>query len=281
MNLVPCRALTRLAVVAVALAGLAAAPLTGLTSAPVAAATRGHTIGADVSWPECPHTMGIPGKRGEDKPMPPATSDFVVLGLTNGPAFFANPCLEREVGWAKRHHVYAAAYAVTTYPYPRHLKRYGAFGPYRKGTILGRLRNVGYHQARFNLRTMADAGLTSPVVWIDVEPSSLKAWPPTITRNRAVITGLLRGYRDAGRRVGFYSTAYLWHQILGNARYGLPEWRTAGQTSMSSALSRCSGSGFQGGRAVMGQWWTSAKDLDVMCPGYGGRRAMSRWFHKY
>ena len=34
-----------------------------------------------------------------------------------------------------------------------------------------------------------------------------------------------------GVRVGFYSTPYMWGQILGAARYGLPEWRSAGPTS--------------------------------------------------
>jgi hypothetical protein len=281
MHLVRRHALTRTLAGLVALAGLGLAPLGGAETTAVAATTSTHVVGADVSWPECPPTMGIAGKRGEGKPMPAPTSDFVVLGLTNGPAFFRNPCLEREVAWAKRHHVYAAAYAVTTYPFPRHLRRYGSHGPYRPSTLLGRLRNVGYNQARFNIRTMADAGLRSPVVWVDVEHSSLKVWPRGIRRNQAVVTGLLRGYRDAGRRVGVYSTSSLWRQILGNAHYGLPEWRTAGQTSRSSALSRCSGAGFQGGRAVLSQWWTSAKDLDVMCPGFGRPKAMHRWFHKY
>jgi hypothetical protein len=31
----------------------------------------------------------------------------------------------------------------------------------------------------------------------------------------------------------------------------------------------------------MAQWWIPSKDFDVMCPGYGNRSAMRRWFHKY
>ncbi len=213
--------------------------------------------------------------------MPPTSSRFVVAGLTNGPAFTPNPCLRREVSWIRNHEVYAAAYAVTTYPTARHLARYGVRGPYGRRTLLGRLHNVGYNQARFNIATMRGAGLRSPAVWIDVEHSSLMAWPRTPTRNRAVIEGLMRGYRDAGFRIGVYSTQSVWREILGNVRYGLPEWRTAGPTSMSSALSRCRSGSFQGGPSVMGQWWSPSRDFDVICPGHNRRAVMRTWFHKY
>ena len=37
--------------------------------------------------------------------MPAAASKFVVVGLTNGPAFHANPCLDSAVHWVRRHHM--------------------------------------------------------------------------------------------------------------------------------------------------------------------------------
>ncbi len=242
---------------------------------------RASGTGADVSWPQCRRDEGIAGKRGQGKPMPPRRSRFVVLGLTNGPAFHPNPCLARQVDWVERHRMYAAAYAVTTYPFPRELRRHGADGPFGADTLGGRLANVGYQQARFNLRTMAAAGLTSPVVWIDVEDSSLRVWPRTPQRNRAVVRGLLRGYREAELLVGFYSTPYVWGQILGDARYGLPEWRSAGETSRAAARARCTTGSIQGGPAVLAQWWTTAMDFDLTCPGFGSPAAMATWFHRY
>lgn len=242
---------------------------------------RARRVGADISWPECRHTEGIPGKRGQDKPMPPRTSRFVLLGLTNGPAFHPNPCLARQVAWVRRHRMPAAAYAVTTAPFPRELRRYGALGPFPGSTAEGRLANVGFRQARFNLATMRAAGLASPVVWIDVEDSSLRVWPRTPRRNRQVVRGLLRGYRQAGLLVGFYSTPSLWAEILGDATYGLPEWRSAGGTSRAAARGRCVTGSFQGGAAVLAQWWVPAKDFDIACPGYAAPRALRTWFHHY
>jgi hypothetical protein len=242
---------------------------------------RSGNVGADISWPECRRTEGIPGKRGQGKPMPPRTSRFVVLGLTNGPAFHPNPCLSRQVAWVRQHRMHAAAYAVTTYPFPREVRRYGASGPFPATTRDGRLANVGYQQARFNLATMHRAGLTSPVVWIDVEDSSLRVWPRTPGRNRQVVAGLLLGYRQAGLLVGFYSTPSIWGEILGDAAYGLPEWRSAGGTSRAAARGRCRTGSIQGGPAVLAQWWVPAKDFDVLCPGYTSPRAVRTWFHPY
>ena len=58
----------------------------------------GPLLGGDVSWPQCPKGMGIPEKRSEGLPMPDASARFVVIGLTNGPGFVANPCLAEPGG---------------------------------------------------------------------------------------------------------------------------------------------------------------------------------------
>lgn len=274
------RRMSRVAVLALA-ASAVLSPLTASAPEIATAATTSYVRGADISWPQCPTTVGIPSRRGLDQPMPARTSDFVVVGLTNGPAFYPNPCIEQQMRWVRNHHVFASAYSVTTYPRARQVKRYGASGPFSAGSLVGRLRNTGYNQARFNIATMKGAGLRSPAVWIDVEPSTVIPWSGSVVRNRAVVDGIVRGYKDAGYRVGIYSTRYLWQQILGNARYGLPEWRTAGRATMSSALRKCSSGSVQGGRAVMTQWYTLTRDFDLMCPGYGTRAAMRRWFHKY
>jgi hypothetical protein len=266
---------------AAALLAVAAALLPLAGPAPASASAPTRVVGADVSWPQCPKGMGIPERRGEGQPMPLRTARMVVLGITNGIAFTPNPCLTRQLAWVRNHHVYAAGYAMTTYPRPRQVRKYGADGPFRHAQLVGKLRNTGFAQARYNVATMKRTGLRSPVVWVDVEPSTVRPWSRNLARNRAVLRGVVAGYRAAGYRVGFYSTQYLWQEIVGSAGYRLPEWRPAGVTSRAAALYKCSHYSFQGGPAVLAQWGTGRRDFDVMCPGYGRRAVMRRYFHKY
>ena len=49
--------------------------------------------GGDLSWPNCPKGMGVPGRRTQGLPLPWATAKYWILGLTNGRAFTRNPCL--------------------------------------------------------------------------------------------------------------------------------------------------------------------------------------------
>lgn len=237
-------------------------------------------LGADASWPQCPKGMGLPEKQGLGIPMPLPEAKFVVLGLTNGPGFYPNPCLASQVDWVRERDKMAAAYAVASYPEQRHLARHGRSGPFDGDTRLGRLANTGYAQAEFNVRTMRGSGLRSPIVWIDVEPVPDYPWSDDAQANFAVVRGLARAYRDAGFRIGVYSTAYLWEQVVGDFELGVPEWRAAGKTSRAAALAKCGPeSQIQGGPAFMGQWVGAGRDQNVTCPGRGIR--LSRWFHQY
>jgi hypothetical protein len=249
--------------------------------APAAASTRARVTGGDISWPQCPKSMGIPSRRGQDKPMPLRSARFAIIGLTNGPGFFPDPCLASLVKRVEHRHMYAAAYAMTTYPRPRQLRRYGAAGPHHHRHLTGRLWNAGYAEATFNLATMKKVGLVSPIIWVDVEPYPVAPWSGNRAHNAQVVRGAVKAYQDAGYRVGFYSTSTLWPEVVGRLRYGYPEWRTAGQTSLGSALDTCSHHQFQGGRAVVAQWWTPDRDFDVMCPGDGRRTVLKRYFTKY
>jgi hypothetical protein len=256
------------------------APATQLVTEPATAATT-RVVGGDVSWPNCPKGMGIPSRRSEGKPMPTADAKYVVIGLTNGPGFYPNPCLGSQVKWAKNHHMWTAAYAMTTYPTAARIRQHGTTGPHTHKYLYGKLWNTGYAQAQFNVASMKRVALTSPMVWVDVEPYPVAPWSSSRADNAAVVEGVVKGYQDAGYRVGFYSTQSLWAGVVGNLRFGYPEWRTAGQTSMSSALYKCDHYPIQGGRAVMAQWWDSQRDHGVMCPGYGTASTMKRYFHKY
>jgi hypothetical protein len=240
----------------------------------------GHTFGADFSWPQCPKGMGIPEKRSEGAPMPTDAARFVVVGLTNGPSFVANPCLESQLAWVKERRLLAAAYAVVSYPDERTLSELGDKGPYAGTSKLGALRNVGYQAALFNVDTMRRVGLRTPVVWIDVEPVTHFDWSLDVVANGAVVQGTARGYRDAGFRIGFYSIGSLWTKVVGSLRFGDPEWRPAGARGLAEALDRCGDDwSFQGGRGVLGQWVEDGRDRNVTCP--GAMPDLREWFHQY
>jgi hypothetical protein len=254
--------------------------LTQTPKVPLPKARTGTTFGADVSWPQCPKGMGIPEKRSEGAPMPTSAARFVVLGLTNGPSFVANPCLQSQVQWVKDRHLLAAAYSVVSYPDARTLAQYGGHGPFPGGTRLGALRNVGYQAALFNLDTMRRAGLVTPVVWIDVEPVTHFDWSSDVVANAAVVQGMERGYRDGGFRIGYYSIGSLWTRVVGSLRTGAPEWRPAGERGLGEALSRCGDDwSFGGGPGVLGQWVEDRRDRNVTCP--GAMPDLRHWFHQY
>ena len=212
--------------------------------------------------------------------MPRRSARFVVLGLTNGPGFYANPCLADQVAWVKQRHLLAGAYSVISYPEKRHLEEFGDQGPFEPRSRLGRLANVGYQQALFNVRTMQGVALEAPTVWLDVEPVSDFEWSADVEANAAVVRGAAKAYADQGLTVGVYSTAYLWEGVVGDLRLGLPEWRAAGRTSRAEALRRCGPARmFQGGTAVLSQWVDGRRDRNVTCP--GGSTYLSLWFHQY
>ncbi len=263
-----------------ALARLAEQAAAELPRVRVAQPRAGEVLGADVSWPQCPRGLGIPERRTLGLPMPGPGAEYVVLGLTNGPGFTANPCLGDQVRWVRERRLMAAAYAVASYPDDAALTEHGTSGPYDGATVLGPLANTGYQQALANVVTMRRAGLASPVVWVDVEPVRDFAWSGDREANAAVVEGAVRGYRDAGYRVGVYSTPALWAGVVGGLALGLPEWRAAGQTSRTEARDRCGADwSIQRGPAVLAQWVEDGRDLDLTCPGTSGR--LGRWFQQY
>ncbi len=237
-------------------------------------------LGADISWPQCPVGMGIPLKRSKGAPPPVEEAQYVVLGLTNGPGFYPNPCLADQVADVRARGRMAAAYSVVSYPEPERLTRHADDGPYDGSTRLGALANNGYAQAVYNLRTMRAAGLVTPVIWIDVEPVPDFEWSSDLEANAVVVSGMARGYREAGYAIGVYSTPYLWDIVVGDLELGVPEWRAAGQTSREAALATCEPDRvIQGGEPVMGQWVEANRDMNVTCPGIS--LELERWFHQY
>lgn len=236
-------------------------------------------LGGDIGWPQCPTGMGIPERRTLGLPMPLPEAQYVVVGLTNGPGFTQNPCLVAQVDWIRQRHLLASAYAVVSQPDRAAVAEHGRRGPFDGASELGALANTGYQQALANVATMRAAGLSSPIVWMDVEHVPDFEWSGDVEANGAVVQGAARGYDDAGYRVGVYSTPALWRAVVGDLALDLPEWRAAGQTSQAEALERCGVDWqIQGGQAVLGQWVQGQRDLDVTCPGVAD---LGRWFQQY
>lgn len=234
---------------------------------------RYRVPGQDISWPQCPGRA--------NQPMPYRDIRFLIIGLTNGPSFTRNPCLGMHLAWARRHHVWTAAYAFATFPKDRQIKRLGVTGPYDGRHWLGRVQNAAWKTAVFNIRTMREHRFVTPHVWLDVEQSSSRPWTGNKQWNRAVLDAWIKAYRDAGYGVGIYSSRTIWHRIMGDHRLRLPEWRTAGPTSARAALARCRERSFQGGHGILAQWWDRRRDYDRMCPGFQDDATMRRFFAKY
>lgn len=241
---------------------------------------EGEVLGADVSWPQCPEGMGIPERRTLGLPMPLPEAEYVVLGLTNGPGFTDNPCLADQVDWVRERGLMAAAYAVSSFPDDEAVAAHADSGPYDGSEELGALANTGYQQALANVVTMRQAGLASPIVWVDVEPVPDFEWSADPAANAAVVEGAVRGYEDAGYATGIYSTPALWEGVVADLALGLPEWRAAGETSRDEARERCGDDwSIQGGTAVLGQWLEDQRDHNITCPGVSAD--LGRWFQQY
>ena len=265
------RRLPALALVTVSLLAVLATPSQASTAPPPGSLVTG----ADASWPNCPTGLGVPDRRTLGLPLPLADARFVVLGLTNGYGFTANPCLASQVVWGRARHLWLGAYANTGYPSDAELQRYGG-----TGTLVQRLVRTGRAQAASALASMRAAGLAAPMIWLDIEPNSARPWSVNTAANNAVIDGLYSGYREAGLLVGIYSYASGWQQITGRRQTpGLPAWVPAGRTDRATALTRCSGS-FNGGPVWIAQWTDGVRDFDVTCPGMTGY-AQPHWLAGY
>lgn len=226
-------------------------------------------LGSDVSWPQCPTAVG-----GFGLPMPPASAQFVVLGLTFGLPFTKNPCLADQVAWARTNAVPAQGYTMAAFPTAAQLTAYRSSGPWSSSTRPGQLSNVGYAEAAYALASLSGVGFRAPVVWIDVEPRPKQPWPTsTVTQqreNRYVVEGLMRGLRDAGVAYGLYSYSSGWAQVTGSWRLpGVPVWATAGTLDYpEEALDRCTQPSFAGGKVMLSQWYDSTRDYDRTCGTY-------------
>jgi hypothetical protein len=249
---------------------LAAALLLGFLVHPLAAPARADMVsGHDISWPQCSTADG-----GYGLPMPPGSTDFLIVGLTHGLAFTENPCVADQVRWARDHGTPSHAYAMGTFPTSAQLRAHGDEGPWDPSTRAGQLSNVGYAAAEFAAASMDRLDWRPPRVWIDVEPRRAQPWPTGSAaredENRSVLQGLMRGLRDNGFDYGLYSYAAGWREITGDWQLpDVPVWATAGRLDHpDEALDRCSQRSFSGGPVHIAQWYDDTRDYDLACSGF-------------
>ena len=241
-----------------------------LCVAPATTAAAAPLHGHDISWPQCPASVG-----GYGLPMPPTTTGFVVIGMTRGLPFTENPCLQAQVNWQEANGVRAHAYVIPAFPTAAQLSTYGRQGPWDQRFRAGQLSNVGYAAARFALDSYLRVGFTAPFFWIDVEPRPAQPWPTATAaqqrENRLVVEGMMRGFRDAGFGYGLYSYAAGWQDITGGWWLpGVPVWATAGRLDYpQEAQDRCSQPSFSGGPVYLSQWYDDERDYDLTCGTYG------------
>lgn len=189
-------------------------------------AAVGTVDGNDFSWPQCAKGVG----NGQGQPLPVAHRDFMIVGLTNGTGLHENPCLADEWQYARDHADHVTGYTVPTYPV-RAERQDATDGHYGHCTTLRcRLRNNGWAQGRFAVRSLRSVGAHPPMVWVDVETRYRHPWTSYRWRNRLVVRAEIASLEHAGYRVGIYSTNYMWHHIVG-FETALPEWVPAGSTT--------------------------------------------------
>jgi len=206
-----------------------------------------------------------------------ASASFAVVGLTDGGSFRANPCVARQVASVKTRHLWAGAYAISTYPTSAQLTRYGG-----TGTLLVRLGRVGAAQAGFNLATIARVGLRSPMVWVDVEPNKRTPWSASAANNNAVIDGVIAGYKAAGVRAGIYSYNKAWKAITGGRVLpGMPTWVPVGNMGKAKAAATCAVASYAGSKPWLAQWTDGVRDYNLTCPGVTGWAARGNLLTPY
>ena len=194
------------------------------------------------------------------------SASFVVLGLTDGGSFRPNPCLPRQVASVKSRHLWAGAYAISTYPTPAQLTRYGG-----TGTLSTRLGRVGAAEAGFNISTLTRARLRPPMVWVDVEPSARTPWSAIVHNNNAVIDGVIARYKASGLRTGIYSYNKAWKAITGGRILpGVATWVPVGHKGRVVAAATCAVASYAGSKPLLTQWTDDVRDYDLTCPGVTG-----------
>lgn len=220
-------------------------------------------VGYDISYPQC-------GKKL------PSGQAFGIVGVNGGTAATTNSCLADQLQWASKStggtaqskiqlYVNTAnpgevISQITTWPTSNTDKTgYPTANPY--GTCTGANDTACSWQYGWNRSVEANldrftpaantAGITASASaytwWLDVETGNTWQSGSTnaLARNTATLEGMTSYYSSHGAKIGLYSTAAQWNQIVGSTvssvsnLNGLPNWRPSGST-LNNAKLNCS-----------------------------------------
>ena len=228
-------------------------------------------LGNDVSWPQC----------SGDLPDNPA---FAIVGVNNGLANTTNPCLHQQLDWADDSaggtgQPRLALYVNTANPglrgswWPTNNEYGGEVVANPYGTCHGQEDAAcayiyGYAKAFDDayLRTISEP--ETYLWWLDVETGN--SWSGDRNANRADLEGMADFFHSIGARVGIYSSARQWGQIVGevgsaSSLYSLPSWLAAAHTA-DEANSMCSAAPLTaGGNVVLTQFVADGFDHNHSC----------------
>lgn len=245
-------------------------------------------LGIDVSWPQCGKTL-------------PTDQAFGIVGINDGLANTTNPCLADQLIWAKNslggtNQDKVQLYVNTANPgglgtasWPSsNIDPAGNLAPNPFDTCdnsdsLACAWQYGWNRAvEDNLERFVPAagiaGISASaddyIWWLDVE--TINTWKyggnnSDFASNTAVLEGMTEYFQSVNARVGLYSTAYQWGEIVGNGvqagsnLIGLDNWRPGG-ANLKTAKQACSAAPLTtGGQVVLTQFISKNLDYNYSC----------------
>ncbi|MDB5186388.1 MAG: uncharacterized protein JWL85_911 [Candidatus Saccharibacteria bacterium] len=264
--------------------------LTLVAAAPAFAAPANSPprLGIDISWPQCNKSV-------------PKDQAFGIVGVNGGLASNTNSCLSTQLQWAHRsvggtQQPRAQLYVntanpgeiidqVTTWP-KNNVDPAGRTAPNPYGTCDGTNTlacswQYGWNRAveaaydRFKpaaQKVAVDSNAANYIWWLDVETEN--TWQSgssaALARNAATLEGMTALYHSVGAKVGLYSTALQWGQIVGTVSTssnlnGLINWRPGG-ANLTTAKDACKAAPLTaGGKVVMTQFIQKNLDYNYSC----------------
>jgi len=225
------------------------------------------STGYDISWPQCGSSF-------------PSGGAFGIVGVTDGLAFSANPCLSAEYAWATTStRIYTPGLYINTGNPEQASSNWpgrAGVGPRPCSTTdlkdpsnVNCAYNYGYNAATDALTVattnVGGAAQTLPW-WLDVEIGN--SWNGSLAANSSTVQGYIdyqRGHSTG--TVGIYSTGSQWGQITGGYTVpSAPDW-LAGASSVTDARNLCNSptSSFSGGPVQLVQYPNGNFDGNYVC----------------
>lgn len=245
-----------------------------------------NTLGMDISYPQC-------GKKV------PTDQAFGIVGVNGGNAATVNSCLAQQLVWAGKSSGAVPAqdvlqlYVNTANPgqvkdqmtskWPESNSGI-VHNPY--GTCSGANDQAcsweyGWGRGQFAAdyfvaqagSVRLDSNVSKYKWWLDVE--TMNTWQTgsqaALANNTAALEGWVDFFKHKQARVGLYSTAYQWGQIVGSTvsatsnLNGLDNWRPGG-ANLSTAKQACGAAPLTpGGKVILTQFVSKNLDYDYSC----------------